>query len=362
MFPAHAGMDRRLAGRVRLRRSVPRACGDGPCDEVSWLRDVKCSPRMRGWTDQAVDARSRGSVFPAHAGMDRSAAAATTPRSGVPRACGDGPSCQRLVDNWPPCSPRMRGWTGAQRRPVSARLVFPAHAGMDRPGRTSSGSRGRVPRACGDGPPDQQRDHDRVRCSPRMRGWTATSCDTTSPFSVFPAHAGMDRCRRMASCSLSCVPRACGDGPAGLGIPGRDMTCSPRMRGWTGSYVARRLPSSVFPAHAGMDRGWARSRTAAGRVPRACGDGPRACRGASSFLTCSPRMRGWTVQGAGGHAAGAVFPAHAGMDRLVRRAQVAFVRVPRACGDGPAIGLAHAAEAKCSPRMRGWTVRGSGMG
>ena len=346
----------------RLRAGVPRACGDGPRLRTTMSLERMCSPRMRGWTVERHPRAGRQAVFPAHAGMDRKAAASSACRSSVPRACGDGPTLTFRAVSLGTCSPRMRGWTARRRDCCGDCCVFPAHAGMDRCRAHRPSEFRSVPRACGDGPCSTPSYSLPSKCSPRMRGWTGFTRRYRSMVAVFPAHAGMDRRRQPADGRAAGVPRACGDGPAGLGIPGRDMTCSPRMRGWTGSYVARRLPSSVFPAHAGMDRGWARSRTAAGRVPRACGDGPRACRGASSFLTCSPRMRGWTVQGAGGHAAGAVFPAHAGMDRLVRRAQVAFVRVPRACGDGPAIGLAHAAEAKCSPRMRGWTVRGSGMG
>ena len=49
-------------------------------------------------------------------------------------------------------SPRMRGWTGADRLGCAPDRVFPAHAGMDRSHHGRTGRNNRFPRACGDDP------------------------------------------------------------------------------------------------------------------------------------------------------------------------------------------------------------------
>ena len=133
----------------------------------------ECSPRMRGWTAFHLPVM----IAP----------------TGVPRACGDGPAWIVFCVTVQQCSPRMRGWTDEVEVKARELLVFPAHAGMDRAGRWQPTDRGRVPRACGDGPV-----HHNVRqligeCSPRMRGWTGQRLADVVLAKVFPAHAGMDR-------------------------------------------------------------------------------------------------------------------------------------------------------------------------
>ena len=49
-------------------------------------------------------------------------------------------------------------------------------------------------------------------------------------------------------------PRACGDGPVREGDAFEITLFSPRMRGWTASYIVTDIDEDVFPAHAGMDR------------------------------------------------------------------------------------------------------------
>ena len=48
---------------------------------------------------------------------------------------------------------------------------------------------------------------------------------------AFPAHAGMNRYWKGFNKIRTCVPRACGDEPAGGVIDWRDDGRSPRMRG-----------------------------------------------------------------------------------------------------------------------------------
>ncbi len=75
------------------------------------------------------------------------------------------------------------------------------------------------------------------------------------------------------------------------------------------------LSARVFPARAGMDR-FHNIRSRAGfRVPRTRGDGPTPIMLRFDAELCSPHARGWTARDVADHAAGAVFPARAGMDR-----------------------------------------------
>ena len=48
MFPARAGMSRRVLRRIRKRFYVPRASGDEPHATTSNTEKRQCSPRERG--------------------------------------------------------------------------------------------------------------------------------------------------------------------------------------------------------------------------------------------------------------------------------------------------------------------------
>ena len=215
-----------------------------------------------------------------------------------------------------------------------------------------------VPRASGDGPPPAATWRARYLCSPRERGWTADGRAGRHPAHVFPARAGMDRLNRSRAYTVSCVPRASGDGPlsvashfktvsvfparAGMDrrcVPRRKRAprCSPRERGWTDWQDIEWPLTTVFPARAGMDRSRGCRWCSVARVPRASGDGP-----------------GFNWQRAYHHA---VFPARAGMDRNDNRHQPFPPCVPRASGDGPRTRNGLAGSLACSPRERGWTAR-----
>ena len=340
-------------GRIEIR--VPRACGDGPMVWEGRVTASACSPRMRGWTVDVVRCLRGRRVFPAHAGMDRDFSWEPASWPGVPRACGDGPSSMPPGLAAMPCSPRMRGWTANPPHHAGVAEVFPAHAGMDRTEPPARLCKPSVPRACGDGP---LANHLRVEldmCSPRMRGWTVIRDHHQAVIEVFPAHAGMDRTRNTQQFEALSVPRACGDGPLKSVQLSRHARCSPRMRGWTAFAQCALRPTGVFPAHAGMDREGDVVNKREFGVPRACGDGPTLQHASLPLLSCSPRMRGWTGKCRPLAPIAGVFPAHAGMDRFDPNAVASSISVPRACGDGPAYQAIRDPVAKCSPRMRGWT-------
>ena len=114
---------------------------------------------------------------------------------------------------------------------------------------------------------------------------------------MFPAHAGMDRIMDV--------------------FPAPPWPCSPHTRGWTdGGHVFL-----LLNAH----------------VPRTRGDGPSALGAVRSLL--------------------AMFPAHAGMDRLPGSVVLVLMFPAQAGMDRHTANL-HQAAGRCSPHTWGWTVRG----
>ena len=89
---------------------------------------------------------------------------------------------------------------------------------------------------------------------------------------VFPAHAGMNRDKRITTRESGRVPRPRGDEPAELEV--------------------REAEEVVFPAHAGMNQHHHDSRNTVARVPRPRGDEPTGPDGREYPDLCSPPTRG----------------------------------------------------------------------
>ena len=174
------------------RRGLPRTRGDGPLSFLVPAFSRKASPHTRGWTrdGDAVGAKQKG--FPAHAGMDRRLAVVERQGQGLPRTRGDGPTTQMACGSRRGASPHTRGWTRVL-DPTDAELLgFPAHAGMDRAAARGKLRRPRLPRTRGDGPVSRTNARQVESASPHTRGWTRfASADLSSDWG-FPAHAGMD--------------------------------------------------------------------------------------------------------------------------------------------------------------------------
>ena len=167
--------------------------------------------------------------------------------------------------------PRTRGAEPLELIAHASCWPFPAHAGLNRPCHepSSCGTRP-VPRTRGAEPSVRCRT---VRCSsvPRTRGaeplrvsiWTI--CDrvprtrgaeplrgrpSVTLHRPFPAHAGLNRHRRVERSNVNPVPRTRGDEP----------------------YVIQRFDLvSAFPAHAGMNRASRRCTRSADRSPHTRG-------------------------------------------------------------------------------------------
>ncbi len=334
---------------------LPRARGDGPQSRRASASGAQAPPRTRGWTAGRGWTGRPLDGSPAHAGMDRSDCASAVSRRGLPRARGDGPHVRQGRHQRDGAPPRTRGWTPPAAGVLAGRVGSPAHAGMDRPARRRRRTRGRLPRARGDGPAQVFGNVQVFEAPPRTRGWTDQPHDDQQHDDGSPAHAGMDQKFGVPAHIRTGLPRARGDGPRSGFQAARSAGAPPRTRGWTERMRRRGAPGRGSPAHAGMDRRWWRSGARPGGLPRARGDGPRGGAARARRRPAPPRTRGWTggqrTDGLGGVGS----PAHAGMDRSAGCTALRPGRLPRARGDGPRRCRLLHPRPLAPPRTRGWT-------
>ena len=253
---------------------VPRTRGDGPFSASGRVGRRAGSPHTRGWTPCVVVPARLVIGFPAHAGMDPTGKRLSVVGRRVPRTRGDGPQSGCSGRRCRLGSPHTRGWTAW--RPWAGRspLGFPAHAGMDPPCAASSICCTRVPRTRGDGPQSRVNEIRGGKGSPHTRGWTVMVDRLTLVIAGFPAHAGMDPRGGSSTRRSARVPRTRGDGPPDAIEHVDAHAGSPHTRGWTRRDGRDRPRRAGFPAHAGMDPYGRIRRPAVRRVPRTRGDGP----------------------------------------------------------------------------------------
>ena len=190
---------------------------------------------------------------------------------------------------------------------------------------------------------------------PRRRGWSAVDGWERIFDWVLPAHAGMVPGCVRRGWRGACAPRARGDGPTDWAVTIATRACSPRTRGW--SLEGHRISDGgpVLPAHAGMVPATRTPRWVERSAPRARGDGPVMTPSAYDKRTCSPRTRGWSPGAVLRRPAGPVLPAHAGMVPPRSRRSPGPCCAPRARADGPRSNRWSRTASVCSPRTRGWS-------
>ena len=226
-------MDRKTPETEPAPESVPRRRGDGPLFGRVLAMTIPCSPQARGWTDIICMQKYANKVFPAGAGMDRCCSCWARPWSCVPRRRGDGPTLGDTAAAMGKCSPQARGWTATAMTVPVGRPVFPAGAGMDRTAAPSCSRTTGVPRRRGDGPLKSRLHYLWAECSPQARGWTGGFAIPHGHDTVFPAGAGMDRGVGHGQSKNASVPRRRGDGPSHWPHKRTRRKCSPQARGWT---------------------------------------------------------------------------------------------------------------------------------
>ena len=113
VFPAYAGMFRHSAKVQVVRRRFPRVCGDVPETHVLLHTRRWFSPRMRGCSVCPMAPLNACGVFPAYAGMFRRLENLRLCTNCFPRVCGDVPLLHGLGRVCFLFSPRMRGCSPA---------------------------------------------------------------------------------------------------------------------------------------------------------------------------------------------------------------------------------------------------------
>ena len=315
LFPAHAGMYRCAGTGSAPGGAVPRTRGDVPYAAMIESGDDSCSPHTRGCTAGRDRLATRSNLFPAHAGMYRRIG---TPRSGrpaVPRTRGDVPEVPFGYIPMMACSPHTRGCTGCRTGRLAVLVLFPAHAGMYRSWALATRRTTTVPRTRGDVPQCQRFDSGSAACSPHTRGCTDQGHDLQDGPALFPAHAGMYRSSTPRISPARTVPRTRGDVPEFQSGDFLHLGCSPHTRGCTVGPTQYHARQGLFPAHAGMYRPHTPSSPRYGPVPRTRGDVPLPLILAHTMAACSPHTRGCTGGRPRRDRRLCLFPAHAGMYR-----------------------------------------------
>ena len=191
--PAHAGIDPQMTPKADLILRLPRARGDRPFACALDVVEFWSPPRTRGSTFRKGETVGIFDVSPAHAGIDLHAHRPGIARKGLPRARGDRPGADQSGIIREASPPRTRGSTFCRQRISRHVPVSPAHAGIDPPSCALRSPRQSLPRARGDRPVRDSLVEQILASPPRTRGSTHRRCHSKHARSVSPAHAGIDR-------------------------------------------------------------------------------------------------------------------------------------------------------------------------
>ena len=152
VFPAYAGMFLRCGASPMGLGRFPRIRGDVPSSILHMLNDIKFSPHTRGCSGRHGCFSGYGCVFPAYAGMFRRVVRSFFQDARFPRIRGDVPLSFSVVSTSKKFSPHTRGCSAVGEGAADCGVVFPAYAGMFRLRSHPKDARGRFPRIRGDVP------------------------------------------------------------------------------------------------------------------------------------------------------------------------------------------------------------------
>ena len=130
VFPAHAGVFLSMCKGRLVGRRLPRARGGVSAQRIRCSSSALSSPRTRGCFYRRVTFEGFPGVFPAHAGVFPPPRSSGTTATGLPRARGGVSSTSEPVNTKEVSSPRTRGCFSTERYRRTEQKVFPAHAGV----------------------------------------------------------------------------------------------------------------------------------------------------------------------------------------------------------------------------------------
>ena len=146
---------------------------------------------MRGSPCSSIALNTLAGIIPAHAGLTRTAIAASSSARDHPRACGAHFSHSVVAASTRGSSPRMRGSQKRLADGVEAAGIIPAHAGLTRINTSITPQRRDHPRACGAHRYCSPSARFVQGSSPRMRGSLRPTCHHSEVLGIIPAHAGL---------------------------------------------------------------------------------------------------------------------------------------------------------------------------
>ena len=268
VFPAYAGMFRgHRRPRPRALR-FPRIRGDVPPSGSAVERRKPFSPHTRGCSRSMALLGAKKNVFPAYAGMFRRVAATASLVVRFPRIRGDVPQAATFYELGGGFSPHTRGCSVPRGTLLPLSRVFPAYAGMFLGPIAGAKADNRFPRIRGDVPGFLRTTQQLVGFSPHTRGCSVPRRCSTYLTAVFPAYAGMFRRTSFCKTLSTGFPRIRGDVPAIHRNRGQSPEFSPHTRGCSDDELFLAGNVEVFPAYAGMFRTFAGADSRDSSFPR----------------------------------------------------------------------------------------------
>ena len=172
VFPACAGVVPRAPRRPCEKSSLPRMRGGGPRSMSEFITVKESSPHARGWSRSRRPNCLHVIVFPACAGVVPHNPPQHQAQARLPRMRGGGPQASNALRLPTGSSPHARGWSQADVTQAWKNYVFPACAGVVRTAPTASPSRSCLPRMRGGGPAPHWCARLPFESSPHARGWS----------------------------------------------------------------------------------------------------------------------------------------------------------------------------------------------
>ena len=139
-----------LSGSIAI--GFPRIRGDVPVFPHHYFSQTSFSPHTRGCSGRDLGRCPAQRVFPAYAGMFRPAAIGSRTGKSFPRIRGDVPSLYFTCSFYTMFSPHTRGCSYLSPVKLVVRFVFPAYAGMFRSAAAAARGSAGFPRIRGDVP------------------------------------------------------------------------------------------------------------------------------------------------------------------------------------------------------------------
>ena len=315
---------------------LPRTRGDRPPPPSACRPGPRAPPHTRGSTSSQMRSASDSRGSPAHAGIDRSATAASIVPSRLPRTRGDRPIAGEAFDRAIVAPPHTRGSTCLSPSPGHSPPGSPAHAGIDPRRDHPHAPAGGLPRTRGDRPPSPAGQGSHPSAPPHTRGSTLQPRFRGPHQKGSPAHAGIDLDMRYWAEKAVGLPRTRGDRPSEIARPARAVRAPPHTRGSTRCSGSCKRCDAGSPAHAGIDLERADRIHHRSGLPRTRGDRPLRLYGEEDTLLAPPHTRGSTCGDRRGAGDGDGSPAHAGIDPDHLPRSSPPWGLPRTRGDRPA--------------------------